>query len=144
MLEVKDKNISAIKCINCISDSKFIKDLEIEWGRYKYKILENSPLDYIEIRKLLKNKNSYPSIDFYNLIENGLQKESNIGNSINAATHVWGYFKDIATEKEKNNFLNNIERYKQGKTSIKTVKNVLWKMTVKYNREYLFNSYYFQ
>ncbi|MBV1822304.1 YbgA family protein, partial [Coprococcus sp. MSK.21.13] len=78
-----------------------------------------------------------------NLIENGLQKESNVGNSINAASHVWGYFKDIATEKEKNNFLNNIERYRQGKTSIKTVKNILWKMTVKYNREYLLNSYYF-
>ncbi|MBE6064495.1 UV DNA damage repair endonuclease UvsE [Clostridium sporogenes] len=143
MLEVKDKNLSAIKCINCTSDSKFIKELENEWGRYKYKILENSPLDYIEIRKLLKNKNSYPAMEFYNLIENGLQKESNVGNSINAASHVWGYFKDIATEKEKNNFLNNIERYRQGKTSIKTVKNILWKMTVKYNREYLLNSYYF-
>lgn len=72
MLEVKDKNLSAIKCINCTSDSKSIKDLEIEWDRYKYKILENSPLNYIEIRKLLKNKNFYPAMEFYNLIEKGL------------------------------------------------------------------------
>ena len=41
MLEVKDKNLSAVKCINCTSTDKSIKDLEIEWSRYKYMVLEN-------------------------------------------------------------------------------------------------------
>ena len=42
MLEVKDKNLSAVKCINCTSSEKKIKKLEKEWSRYKYKILECS------------------------------------------------------------------------------------------------------
>jgi len=143
MLEVKDKNISAVKCINCTDSDKSIKTLELEWSRYKYKILENSPSDYVKIRKLLQNKNNYPAISFYNLIEGALHKDCTIGNSINAALHIWGYFKEIGADKEKTNFLKNIENYKQGKISIKTIKNSLWKMAVKYQQLYLLDSYYF-
>jgi len=143
MLEVKDKNLSAVKCINCTSIDKSIKDLEIEWSRYKYMVLENSPSDYVEIRKLLNEKDAYPATEFYNLIENALSKEITIGNSINAALHIWGYFKKKATDREKNSFLNNIEKYEQGQTSLKTIKNNLWKMAVKYNQSYLLDSYYF-
>ena len=128
MLEVKDKNLSAVKCINCTSTDKSIKDLEIEWSRYKYMVLENSPSDYVEIRKLLNDKEAYPATQFYNLIENALSKEITICNSINAALHIWGYFKKKATDREKSSFLNNIEKYEQGQTSLKTIKNNLWKM----------------
>lgn len=143
MLEVKDKNLSAVKCINCTSSDKSIKDLEIEWSRYKYMVLENSPSDYVEIRKLLNEKDAYPATEFYNLIENALSKEITIGNSINAALHIWGYFKKKATDREKNSFLNNIEKYEQGQTSLKIIKNNLWKIAVKYNQSYLLDSYYF-
>lgn len=143
MLEVKDKNLSALKCINSTSDYKRIKDLELEWSRYKYLVLEKSPEEYVKIRKLLRDKKEYPVIDFYNLIESALQKESNVGNSINAAQHVWGYFKDIANEKEKKQFLKNIDEFLRGNISIKTIKNNLWKMAIKYDRDYLINSYYF-
>lgn len=143
MLEVKDKNLSAVKCINCTSDDKKIKALENEWSRYKYKILECSNQDYNEIRKLLKNKKDYPAVPFYNLIEGAMQKEITIGDFINAAQHVWGYFKDIATDKEKNSFFKSIEDYKQGKVSLNRIKNQLLKMSVKYNQTYLLNSYYF-
>lgn len=143
MLEVKDKNLSAVKCINCTRPDKNIKFLELEWSKYKYKILENSHEDYLEIRKLLRNKEDYPAVSFYNFIEEALQKENTIGNSINAAQHVWGYFKDCATEKEKNRFLKVIDGFKEEKTSIKALKNILWKLSIKYNQEYLIDSYYF-
>ena len=39
MLEVKDKNLSAIKCINC-SANRGIAALEAEWGRCRYAVLE--------------------------------------------------------------------------------------------------------
>jgi len=143
MLEVKDKNLSAIKCINCTTDNKKIKTLELEWSRYKYSILEKSPTHYLELRKLLRDKNNYPGISFYHLIEDALQKESNVDHSINAAQHVWGYFKDTASEKEKNNFLKSMEKYKQGMVSLKLIKNILWKLTLKYNQLYLVDSYYF-
>jgi len=143
MLEVKDKNLSAVKCINSVSPNKNIKVLELEWSRYKYKVLESSPSDYVEIRKLLQNKKVYPAIPFYNLLEQALQKECNVGNCINAALHVWGYFKEIASEKEKGSFLKSIKNYEQGEISLKAIKNLLWKMTVKYQQPYLLDSYYF-
>lgn len=143
MLEVKDKNLSAIKCINCTSKNKSIKELELEWSRYKYSVLESSPTNYLKIRKLLRNKNEYPAAFFYTLIEEAMKEKVEIGNSINAAQHIWGYFKDIATKKEKIMFLKTIEEYKAGKIFIKTMKNGLWKMAVKYDQLYLINSYYF-
>lgn len=143
MLEVKDKNLSAVKCINCTSIDKPIKQLEIEWSKYKYKVLENSPLNYQEIRNLLKNKSDYPVIEFYNYIEDALNEEIAVGNSINAAMHVWGYFKNIASDKEKINLLKSIDGYEHGKISIKSIKSNLWKMAVKYQQYYLLDSYYF-
>jgi UV DNA damage endonuclease len=143
MLEVKDKNLSAVKCVNCTSIEKKIKSLELEWSKYKYKILENSPQDYLKVRELLKNKENYPVKLFYELIEDALQKENTIGNSINAAMHIWGYFKEIASDNEKNKFHKSIEDYKQNKITIGSIKNNLWKLAVKYNQTYLLDSYYF-
>lgn len=143
MLEVKDKNLSAVKCINAISKDNKIKRLEEEWSRYKYKILENSSSNYLEIRKLLKNKNDYPVVPFYNFIEATMEMEITVENSINALMNVWGYFKNITDDKEKNSFFKSIEDYKQEKISISAIKNKLWKMAVKYNQTYLLNSYYF-
>jgi UV DNA damage endonuclease len=59
MLEVKDKNLSAVKCINCTAEQGSIGALELEWGRYKYAVLEKAPDDYRKIRELLK-KSAYP------------------------------------------------------------------------------------
>ena len=143
MLEVKDKNLSAIKCINGISKDKSIAALELEWSKYKYNILEHSNLHYNKIRELLKNKNDYPVIQFYNIIEEALDMEETIGSTINAILHVWGYFKNISTENEKNKFMKLLEEYKEGKKSKNTVKRFLWKIALKYEEAYLLNSYYF-
>lgn len=143
MLEVKDKNLSAVKCINCVTEDKRISKLEEEWSKYKYTILENSPRIYLEIRNLLKNKKEYPAVQFYNYIDEAMKEEVTIGNSENAALHVWGYFKNIVDTKEKESFLKSMDNYKKGKVSINVIKNKLLKMTVKYNEKYLKNSYYF-
>ena len=143
MLEVKDKNLSAVKCINCTSPERKIKTLELEWSRYKYKVLECSQEHYLMIRKLLINKADYPAIAFYNIIEDALQKDINSENSVNAAQHVWGYFKNKVTEAEKRSCLKSIELLKKGEISSKSTKNILWRLTVKYDEKYLLDSYYF-
>ena len=76
MLEVKDKNLSAVKCINCTSINGKIGDLEDEWSRYKYIVLERLPENYIKIRKLLKDKSAYPAVAFYRLIDEALEKNT--------------------------------------------------------------------
>ncbi|MDR3597190.1 UV DNA damage repair endonuclease UvsE [Clostridium sp.] len=143
MLEVKDKNISAVKCINATTKDLKIKKLEDEWSKYKYKILENSPSTYLHIENLLKNKSCYSVVEFYNYIEDSMKNEITIINSINAAMDIWRYFEGIAETKERDSLLKSIEGCKRGENPINTIKNKLWKMAVKYNQLHLLNSYYF-
>lgn len=142
MLEVKDKNLSTVKVKKYLQDDK-IKSLELEWSKYKYNVLEHSPVIYNQIRDLLKDKSSYPVIEFYDLIDSALQVEINVNNGINAAEHVWGYFKDLAREKEKKKFFSYLNSYEKGSFSVKAVKGLLEKMALKYHEDYLLSSYYF-
>jgi len=143
MLEVKDKNLSAVKCRNLISESKNIRELEQEWSRYKYAVLEHSPEGYQEIRHLLKDKKRYPAISFYQIIENSLNTENQTGHSINAALHVWGYFRKKASDQEKTYFGKILEECGAENSGIPKMKRFLWKMTEKYQESYLMSSYYF-
>ena len=45
MLEVKDKNLSAIKCILCTSEHGRFSRLEREWALYKYAVLERAAFE---------------------------------------------------------------------------------------------------
>lgn len=143
MLEVKDKNLSAIKCIICTTPNKNIKALELEWSRYKYAVLEKSPNDYKKIRQLLKDKSSYPSIEFYQAIEHAYAQEAVKGNGVNAALHIWGYFKGMASTKEKERFFNLLKLYQESGSLALPLKRFLFKLANKYKQEYLVNSYYF-
>ncbi len=144
MLEVKDKNLSAIKGKNALLDTGKIEALEREWSRYKYNVLERSPEGYRAIRGLLKDKSAYPVREFYSLLDNAMHSaEPSQGTVINGIEHVWGYFKDIAQEKEKVKFRRELERFKGGGLSLKAIKKSLWRLTEKYGDLYLMNSYYF-
>lgn len=144
MLEVKDKNLSTVKCMNVISTKQEIKRLELEWSRYKYSILERSHREYNEIRSLLRQKDNYPVIEFYNIIDNAMSQEITVGNGVNAAQHVWGYFKDIATEKEKSSFEKRLNQYAEGRQSLLSVRKYLWGLSLKYSQKYLVESNYFR
>lgn len=143
MLEVKDKNLSCIKCINCTSPNLRAIYLEKEWSRYKYNVLEHSQQSYLEIRHLLKNKSNPSPLDFYLVLEAAFSTEANLGSITNALFHVWGYFKSIVSTSEKAAFFRHYESFKQNKSSLQTVKNYLKKLALKYNQAYLLNSYFF-
>ncbi|NLV35595.1 MAG: UV DNA damage repair endonuclease UvsE [Clostridiaceae bacterium] len=142
MLEVKDKNLSALKCINCLSNTG-INKLETEWAHYKYSILERSPQHYSAIRNLLKDKSTYPAHQMYQMIEISLRNPIFRGNAINAAQHVWGYFKSKASESGKRRFESVLRKFELGKIEVRLVKNMLFSMAGKYKEDYLLNSYYF-
>ncbi|MEL7648338.1 MAG: UV DNA damage repair endonuclease UvsE [Sedimentibacter sp.] len=142
MLEVKDKNLSCVKCINCTSERN-INILEKEWGRYKYAVLEKSPSLYQEIRHLLKDKEKYPVVEFYELIEGAMTEEMNKGHAINAAQHVWGYFKNTATQKEKDEFSKLVSDFMRSESDLLKIKRMLFKLSFKYGESYLLDSYYF-
>ncbi len=143
MLEVKDKNLSAVKCNLSVTAYPSIKRLEKEWGRYKYTVLEHEPNIYKAIRALLKDKSAYPVLEFYNLVQLAMETPVTIGNGVNGAQHVWGYFKERATQKELAQFLKAIDGYKQGSVSLNTIKRQLLRLTQKYGQPYLKESLYF-
>ncbi|WP_407372279.1 UV DNA damage repair endonuclease UvsE [Carnobacterium sp.] len=143
MLEVKDKNLSAVKCITATTEHPHINLLEKEWSLYKYSVLERSPKLYDDIRQLLKDKSSFPVLDFYRLLDQAIAMEVTTGTAVNAASHVYGYFKNETTEKEKAGFLKQLEKVEQTNGSIKALKKILWNLAVGYNQPYLLQSYYF-
>lgn len=142
MLEVKDKNVSALKCINATS-KRSIRVLEEEWARYKYGILEKSPRAYQEIRNLLKDKTAYPALAFYQIIEQAYDLTLVKGHAANAAAHVWGYFREQSTEAEKRRFLKNSREFMEDETKLPVLKRQLLSLAGKYEKDYLLRSYYF-
>jgi UV DNA damage endonuclease len=141
MLEVKDKNLSALKINDCLNPNLDFSTLENSWKRYKYKVLEHSPEIYLQIRELLKDKKSTPVFKLYQLIDSALIQELTLGHQINAILHVWGYFKN--RENEKNGFQKRLERVQAGTLSVSTMKKHLYSLAIKYEETYLLSSYYF-
>ena len=145
MLEVKDKNLSALKCEHLVgaSDRYNIKHLEREWSKYKYLVLEHSPRHYKEIREILKDKESYPVLRFYNAVEEALATEASPYALIDAANHVWGYFKIHATKKELAKYEALREEIMVDLTAPVRVKKYLFQLLKKYKNDYLDQCYYF-
>ena len=143
MLEVKDKNLSAVKCVLLTEENSVIKSLEEEWSRYKYLIMERSPENYTGIRKLFAENKVIRPIDFYALAEDAMDRAEDPGRSENAALHVWGYFSGKVTESEKRGFFKRLDAYRDGRAALSGVKSYLFRLAGRYGETYLLNSLYF-
>lgn len=141
MLEVKDKNRSVIKINLCLAPE--IGALEREWARYKYLVLGKDAAAYQRIRELLKDKQNPNAIAFYEMIDSALDLPDITGRQLNALMHVWGYFKERSSESEKSAFSRKMKAYADDETSLKSIKNMLMKLSLKYQEDYLLNGYYF-
>lgn len=140
MVEVKDKDISAIKC-NLIIDNmeSRLKHVIIEkqWAKYKYLLMERNYKYYRKCSRIVKEKCSIQ--EFYEYIDEIMSLDVEDGSFINTAEHVWGYVKNNASEKEQMHFkkiLSDMEHKEK-------VKLYLKKLCDKYDAEYLIESYYF-
>ena len=140
MLEVKDKDVSAIKCNLLVSNmSKRLKHtiIEKQWAKYKYLLMERNYKYYKECGRLVKENCSIQ--DFYEYIDEIMSFDVEDGSFISTAEHVWGYVKKYASEKEKSHFekllLDIVHKDK--------VKLYLKKLCDKYNSRYMIDSYYF-
>lgn len=153
MLEVKDKNLSAIKCIGLTNKNHLHKRIEEEWAHYKYYVLSKSASLYNGIREVLKEKDKHngnrnqhineTALRFYGIVEKSLVLEEDKGAQINAAQHIWGYMKKTCTTKEKLHFQKLLDDYESGRRTIKPVKTFLLNESVKQSIQYLLESYYF-
>jgi Uncharacterized conserved protein len=60
-------------------------------------------------------------------------------NYINAFMHIFGYFSDTISEKEKSFLLDRLQKYRAGKVHISAIQNVMRAYTIQCNLEYLLN-----
>lgn len=144
MLEVKDKNLSAVKAHLATTQERDIKQLEQEWSRYKYAVLLHSPSHYQQIRQLLKDKSSYPVVAFYQLIEEALAVVPTQQVALNAIDHIWGHFKKQTTDKEKARFQQMKTQWLEGSLGFHRLKSQLKRLAIKYQDAYLLQSLFFE
>ena len=142
MLEVKDKNLSAVKCRNCVTESLPRARLTEAWAEYKYAVLEHSPAHYERIRRFLKARTPDP-IGFYTLVDEALAGDVGVGHAVNAAQHVWGYFRKLADAAEKRRAERLLAGLGDAVVSADAVKRFLLRLAHKYERGYLTQSLYF-
>jgi len=132
MLEVKDKNRSAVKCQLCLRPDRRL--LEVEWGRYKYAVLERSPEAYAALRELLKDKDAGHAAPFYTAVERALSSPPNAGRAVNAMEHVWGYVSGVASPAEARRYAALRERCLRGEASPAPAKALLHRLARKSRR----------
>ncbi|WP_353892576.1 UV DNA damage repair endonuclease UvsE [Proteinivorax hydrogeniformans] len=136
MLEVKDKELSALKCVNSLKPELSTKHRTTIWAFYKYSVMEKDYSLYKQCSKLINSDEKI--LQFYKVVDKALFMETDYNSFRNAAEHIWGYFKKKATFQEKQKFFELLEQ-----KDIKKIKRNLWKLTKKYNDEYLKQSYFF-
>lgn len=143
MLEVKDKNLSALKCILCTSELPPVSYLEEEWARYKYFVLSRSQKAYQQIRQLLKNKENPDPVAFYEILEQVMLLREDQGAQINAAQHVWGYVGKKCKEADQKRFQRLLKTYEEGSAKAAALKNLLFRLACEQQVDYLIKSLYF-
>lgn len=137
MLEVKDKDISALKCINCTSRQMKPSMIYEQWEKYKYSVMEKDYGLYKQYSSMVKEGCSV--LEFYKFIDRTLSKPFDADSYKNTLLHVWEYFKGKASEAEKNSFFKKLEAGEYEKSKL-----VLQRLTNKYNEKYIKESYYFK
>ncbi len=144
MLEVKDKNLSALKCICLLSsENGTARLLEREWERNAYAVLERSPEIFGRIEQMLRDDTGCSARRFYELVERAAELPVQADNAISAALAVWSLLEEAADAAEKKHFLACLGRYRNGTAGLQPVKNLLLRLTQKYHRTSILKSYYF-
>jgi len=149
MLEVKDKNLSALKCTLGLAPKLKPARLEAEWARYKYSVLEKDAAAYLNIRRLLQDKEAVRRQEkgivprFYKFVDDAMAMPETAGAAVNALQHVWGYVKRDVTDAERKRWLVLLAGYQAGTVKLASVKNHLRKCAERQEQTYLLDSLYF-
>lgn len=142
MLEVKDKNLSALKCRHLTQPQIARRDLTEQWARYKYLVLERDQAAYTAFRAMLKAATPDPTA-FYALLEQALEKQPEPGQARNAAEHVWGYVDGFATPAETRRVRAAINALQENSAALPRVKRLLFSLAERHEVDYLRRSLYF-
>jgi UV DNA damage endonuclease len=144
MLEVKDKNLSAVKCKNILENAR-VEELKEEWSRYKYLILSRSPNLYTVINEAFVKSESREEFApwFYERIEQALELPVNSKAQVTAAECIWDRIYDSCTETERKRYEKLLYSYSKENGTLSSLKNHLFKCVNLRNLQELVDSLYF-
>ena len=109
------------------------------WARNKYLVLSHSSNIYNEIRQYLKNEEVEVS-HVQELIDRACQIPEHRGQVCNAFQHIWGYFKNKATDAERKDYMLLLDRYRFGQASKEDVIDKTRDLLKRYPNTYLQHS----
>ncbi len=143
MLEVKDKDLSALKCIYSLEPGTPRHLVKEEWARYKYLVMEHSPEHYQAMEKLFDPMRPLDSKQFYLIVEAALKIIPTREQAWHTAQHILKCCKNMASPKEMSRWHEMEHQYGCGEIDRIKLKIFLERMARKYDQQYLLNSYYF-
>lgn len=110
-----------------------------EWASLKYLILSKSQQDYRAIRKLFADDkwDEQKEQAFQKYLQHALAEPVTKGNLLNAYQHVWGYFKNKATESERQKYEKLSADFSVEQDELSPFLKAL---TLKYQEKYLLQS----
>ncbi len=142
MLEVKDKNISALKCMHVIEGATK-EQLQEQWLKYKPLVTERDAAKIWNIEDLLKNAVDQKelSIGFYRLLGQVLSLEVTRSQATITANEMAK--KCIQTPAEDKRIAKRIGEYKQAQIPLIKLKQSIMNLANKHKVKEVLTSYYF-
>lgn len=113
-------------------------EIEKKWAREKYKVMIHSQKHYNLIREALKKNTATAELN--NLIEQAFEVKPTKGSVENAYNHLWGYFKKICTEEERETSKQMKAGFMSDEVSRDELLQFISHLADKYEVEYLQNS----
>lgn len=110
MLEVKDKNLSAIKCLNLMQG--YIKHIDEEWNRYHY-VLYLHKAKFQKWKVLLDKGETPTALLFYEDIENIYASAITLQQYIDVATYIYQEGCRVLQEKDLRLYTRQFTRFIQ-------------------------------
>lgn len=113
-------------------------EIEKLWRYEKYNVMMHSQKAYLDIRESLKGNLSYEALEFK--IKTAKKTEPTKGSIMNTFDHMWGYFKKIATNEEKAQYIKHKEQFQSNHISAHELMQFIHQLAVKYEQTYLLES----
>lgn len=116
--------------------------------KYKYIMMEHSPLELHTLGKLAANRDHLSNDElfskYYKLVFEVLAIEATPKKRYNTLMHIMGYFKKDLSPDEKQEYLKLLAEFKEGILNYMALVRYFEFLTKKYKQKYLEEQYYFE
>lgn len=115
-------------------------------SRHKLLLMAHSPELYKEMGRYVAHAASYPRDEilpgYLRLLDRAMRTPATVAKHVNVLHHMLGYFKQELSADEKQEFLNMVEKYRQGSVPLIVPVTLMNHFVRKYNEPYLSQQIY--